>query len=402
MQYVPALMLLGHDRPAAADPSRPSFAGDWSARFEDVGGVHSAYTRSPGALLRLPGLDGPAHLVFMCTDWSGQLEIRAGGEVVRVDTYAPTHTVREVPLPGSGRRDVEVELLPARHADAMDSQVWLHRLVVDRHQPWLDRVTRLTPALDVVNARHGTFMTIRGDVGVSHAIRTLGAWGPEQVALFERLVKPGMTVVDVGANIGHHSVVLARLAGPAGRLLAFEPQPFVHRVLEANLALNGCSNAEAVRCALGASEGEAAMMPLDYAQGAWNVGGLGLDQAPREAGSGAQQRLAVPVRRLDDVVQDLAVDFVKCDAEGYDHEVLKGAQDLLRRCRPMLLLEVAPLMMPGGTEDYLRLYALLESLGYLLLDPLHPDPAQPPRRWSGVREEWDLLALQPQHLERLA
>ena len=400
MQYVPALMLLGFDRPSAAKSSHPTFAGTWSARFEDVSGVHSAFTRVPEAALHIPNLDGPASLVVMCTHWSGILEIAAGDERIEFDSYAPAHTVREVAIPGSGVRNVTVSVLDKKHPDSQDHEIWIHRLAVDRHQPWLDRVTRLTPTLEVVNGDFGTFMTMRQDVGISHAIKTYGSWGPEQVQMFRKLVKPGTVAIDVGANIGHHTVVMSKQVGPAGQVLAFEPQQLVHRVLESNLALNQCANARAYRCALGAADGEATMAPLDYEHEAWNVGGLGISTRGGELDAAAGGQV-VKVMRLDDVAAGLDVDFIKCDAQGFDYEVLKGAQALLARCKPIIVVEVAPLAMLGGTGVYLEMYAMLERLGYLLLDPSRPDPKQAPRRWSGVPEEWDVLAMQPHHLERL-
>src|ERR1035437_4240958 len=63
------------------------------------------------------------------------------------------------------------------------------------------------------------------DVGVSDNLRMEGAWEPEMTDEFKRLVRPGMTVLDVGANIGYHTVLASRLVGPKGRVLAFEPDP---------------------------------------------------------------------------------------------------------------------------------------------------------------------------------
>jgi FkbM family methyltransferase len=403
MQYVAALTLLGHERPAsgAARPEHPSFQGAWNARLDDWSGTYSAFSRVPGASLLLPGLDGAAELTLLCAPWSGVIELRAGGERVEFDTYAPEHVLRSVALPGQGRRDVQLTLLERRNPASRDSELWLQRLAVHRHQRWLERATRLSPTLEVSNGDFGTFVTIKADIGISHAIRTFGAWGPEQVALFERLVRPGQTVLDVGANIGHHSVVLSSLVGAAGTVLAFEPQPFVHRVLESNLLLNGCSNATAHRMALGAQEGTALMAPMDYEADQWNVGGLGL-VGTGHASSAGRPAMEVRVATLDAVVGDRHVDFIKCDAQGYDFEVVKGALQTLRRCRPIVLLEIAPLSMPGGPEVYREMYALLQGLGYRLVDPLAPNPADPPRQWSGVPEEWDILAVPEAQLGLLA
>lgn len=399
MQYVPALTLLGFGPSQGPGPTHPVCQGHWRPRFDDVGAAFAAFTREPGSVIHLPRLQGPATIVVMCASWSGMLELRAGEECVVVDTYAAQHTLREIALPGAGVRDVSIRLASNRHPQSHDSELWLHRLVVQEHQPWLDRVVRLSPTLEVASGDFGDFVTLHGDVGISHAIRTRGAWGPEQVALFRALVRPGETVLDVGANIGHHTVALSRLVGTQGRVLAFEPQPYVYRVLQANLALNGCSNTDAFRLALGDSEGTAFMAPLDYAQGAWNVGGLGLSDTGRDPPGGT--RTAVQVRRLDDLLGDAPVHFIKCDAEGFDLEVLKGAQRMLARCKPIILVEVAPLFMLGGPQNWLVLYDLLRQAGYVLIDPERPARRAQPRQWSGEHEVWDVLALQEGHFERL-
>ncbi len=399
MQYIPALILLGFGQGDGLTQNHPTCAGHWQPRFDDVGAAFCAFTRQPGALIRLPSLRGRASIVVMCTAWSGTIELMAGNTRIEVDTYAAQHTLRDFIIPGEGVRDVSIRVLSTRNPRSQDCELWIHRLVVTEHQSWLDRVVRLSPTLEVVHGDFGNFLTLHGDVGISHAIRTRGSWGPEQVDLFKRLVQPGETVLDIGANIGHHSVVLSKLVGPAGRVLAFEPQPFVFRVLEANLALNECANCESYRLALGNSNSQSCMAPLDYERDAWNVGGLGLSDTGRDPSGG--QFVAVQVRRLDDLLPGLKVDFIKCDAEGFDHEVLKGALQTLLRCKPIILVEVAPLLLLGGPDSYRALYALLQGLGYLILDPEKPDRTRPPRQWSGVHEVWDVLAVQESQLARL-
>jgi FkbM family methyltransferase len=345
-------------------------------------------------------VDGRAFLTVLFAPWSGVLELQGSGDTRVVDMYAERHRLGEIELPGAGRRSITVRLTADRNPASQGHEAWIHEFRAVTRQPWLSRVTRLSPVLELAHGDQGDFLTIRGDIGISHAIRTMGCWGPEQVALFERLVVPGQTALDVGANIGHHSVVLSGLVGARGRVLAFEPQPFVHRVLESNLLLNGCSNAHAHRLALGASPGLAMMNPMDYESGDWNVGGLGL-QGSGHAGATDATGTEVRVATLDEIVAMDPVDFIKCDAQGFDFEVVKGAVQTLQRCKPIVLLEVAPLSMPGGPGAYRAMYEMLMGMGYVLVDPLDPDLRKPAREATGVPEEWDVLALQPQHVQRL-
>jgi len=82
-------------------------------------------------------------------------------------------------------------------------------------------------------------------------LHRLGRMGREERATLEKIVRPGMTVLDVGGNIGLYTVLLSRLVGPAGRVISFEPDPALFALLRENCALNGCTNVEAHNLALG-------------------------------------------------------------------------------------------------------------------------------------------------------
>jgi len=336
--------------------------------MEDIGRVYCAFTRTPGDCLHLPQLSGSAHLVLWCTPWSGQVEIVAESEVMLIDAYSESHRLIEVPLPGDGQRDICIRLDSSRHALAADNELWILGLVVESHQDWLGRVVRLPGSLDLTHGDFGTFLTVRDDSAMSQAIRTRGAWNAEHYTLISRLVRQGNLALDVGANIGHQSVMLSRLVGPHGKVFAFEQAPSLHRVLAANLELNACHNVHTYGYELRERDGEA---------------------APQQ----------MPSKRLDAVMASAGeVNFINCSTPGYALGALLGAEWVLATSRPPVLVQVAPLAMPGGPTTYLDLYDYLRRFGYLLLDPLVPDPGVEVRRWSGAEEEWTVLAVQEMHL----
>jgi FkbM family methyltransferase len=402
MQSIDALNLLGFRSTGPGADSPALWSGDWEARFESHGSMHSAYARVPGSSLLLKGLRGRARVELMCTPWSGMLELSGGGQSWLIDTYAATHTPREFDLPGQGERDVLLRVAESRHLQAQDTQIWLHRLLLDERPQWLGRHHRVTPALTLVDGDYGTFLVLEKDKPVSHDIKVYGSWGRQQVAQFEALVAPGTTVADVGANLGHHTVVLSRLVGPQGTVLAFEPQRRVHRILQANLALNACDNVRAFECALGREDAEAQMFPQDYEHDEWNVGGLSV----ATAGGQLQFRedgLAIHIRRLDDIDEAHRLDFVKTDAQGFDFAVLQGGAQVLRGARPILVCEVAPVAMKAAGSNYEDMYTFLQDLGYHVLDVDQPRLGEPPRRWSGdPLEEWDILAVHRERDDHLA
>src|SRR5262249_30763115 len=152
------------------------------------------------------------------------------------------------------------------------------------------------------------------------------------------------------ANIGAHTLPLAHLVGPSGRVLAFEPQRIPFYSLCANVVLNNLSNVVCHQMAAGETAGTLAVPDLDY----WaenNFGGLEL------ACDYSQCRTySVPVVRIDDLQLD-ACHFMKIDVEGMEKLVLAGAVETIRRFRPLLYVE------DDRFEKSAALRAFLDSLG---------------------------------------
>lgn len=184
----------------------------------------------------------------------------------------------------------------------------------------------------LVRARHGLMLFNRHDMYIGRSLDRYGEFSEGEIELFRQIVRPGGVVVEAGANFGAHTVPLARMAGPAGKVVAFEPQRLVFQALCGNLALNSLANVEA-RCeAVGAEAGWTCVPPLDYDREN-NFGGLSLDQAgsmPR----GEQVRLTTI-----DSLELPRCDLLKVDVEGMELPVLQGARQTLERCKPALYVE---------------------------------------------------------------
>ena len=97
-----------------------------------------------------------------------------------------------------------------------------------------------TPAgpMRLAACRHGTMLFNAGDIYIGASLAAYGEFSEGEVALFRQLLRPGMTALDVGANIGAFTLPMARLVGATGRVIAWEPQRIVVQTLCANLALN--------------------------------------------------------------------------------------------------------------------------------------------------------------------
>lgn len=211
----------------------------------------------------------------------------------------------------------------------------------------------------LVEARHGRFYVLDTDLYVGRSLRTYGEWTEAEISLLCKVLQPGDCALDVGANVGSHTVPFARAVGDGGCVVAFEPQLEVFDLLEANVALNALANVQSHHAACGASAGTLDLPLIDYGTEA-NFGGVSLRDLEAAGRSSALPVRQVPLVRLDDALSLERLRLVKIDVEGMETEVLRGAERTLGRFRPFLYVEnETPEQSPA------LLQALLD-LGYAL------------------------------------
>lgn len=194
---------------------------------------------------------------------------------------------------------------------------------------------RVPPPYELVACRHALMLANRNDAFMGRALLAYGECCElELQALLSLLKMPGL-VIEAGANMGIHTIPMAKqLASQGRRLLALEPQSVIFQQLCANLALNGLMNVTALPYACGTENGALCFVVPDYlAPG--NFGGTSM-----VAGLAASNcHETVQCVRLDDLVPDGAVGLIKIDVEGYELQVLQGCQRILERCSPLLYVE---------------------------------------------------------------
>jgi FkbM family methyltransferase len=183
--------------------------------------------------------------------------------------------------------------------------------------------------LRLKSCRHGLFLYLATDRYIGHSLDVYGEWSEEELRLLANFVRPGDTVLDVGANVGTHTVALARMVGPQGTVVALEPQRALFQILCANAALNRLPNVEAIQAGVGRTSGWMHAPRIDYSR-VENFGGVSLFEKP------AGERVAI--RTIDDL--DLpACSLIKIDVEGMELDAIAGAAGTLRRHRPILYVE---------------------------------------------------------------
>jgi len=166
--------------------------------------------------------------------------------------------------------------------------------------------------------------------------------------LLPQFVRPGDWVLDIGANIGHYTRSLSDLVGAAGRVIALEPVPGTFALLAANAQLFAHANVTLINAAASNRTGVIAMSVPRFSSGLANYYGAHV------AAAGEQASLTVASLAIDLLAIDCPIALVKVDVEGHEALALEGMQGLLRRYRPVLIVE---------TRDD-EVVAALSGMGY--------------------------------------
>jgi FkbM family methyltransferase len=188
---------------------------------------------------------------------------------------------------------------------------------------------RFRPALSVVRLRSGALIQTTHVDHLQLLLYYLGSFEPHCIDAMREHVKPGDTILDVGANIGLFTIEGAKAIGPSGNVIAIEAAPSHANSVRTSARLNKMSNVEVVAVAVGDSDGVATLtLPRDTNFGMFTLGNVEGDES-----------FDVPVRRIDDIVAGRKVDFIKMDIEGSEYRALVGAEQTLKS-RPPILIEL--------------------------------------------------------------
>ncbi|HKM70768.1 MAG TPA: FkbM family methyltransferase [Stellaceae bacterium] len=206
----------------------------------------------------------------------------------------------------------------------------------------------LPTATVLKDCRHGRMLFLRRDCYIGRSLDLYGEYSELEAAIFAQLLRSGDVVVEVGSNIGVHTVPIANLVGRSGLVLAFEPQRVIFQLLCANVALNEFFNVRTYHGAVGRETGTVRVPYLDYTNEV-NFGGVSMNKS----GTGEE----VTLWKLD-ALSLQAVKMLKVDVEGMELEVLEGARQTITKFRPVLYVENDRKAHSG------ELIALIGELGY--------------------------------------
>ena len=216
--------------------------------------------------------------------------------------------------------------------------------------------------------RHGAMLYLVTDQFIGQSLDRYGEFSQGEVDVFRQIVQPGATILEIGANLGTHTVFLAKAAGPSGTLHAFEPQRVIFQILCANVALNALTNVFTHHAAVGRESGMITVPRIDYTV-TNNFGGVSMENW--------REGERVPLLPVDSLGLTRC-DLIKVDVEGMEGDVIAGAVRTIRQFRPVLYVE------NDREERSAALIRQILDLDYRLY--WHLPPLFNPQNYFGVAE----------------
>jgi len=265
--------------------------------------------------------------------------------------------LRTLPVPLALRARRAARRFPPKRAYSVIRQIIVHpsnrgrRGRALRHAArWQIRSRISTRPLELAVWEGMTLRAYPRSNSASNIIYFTERFDPAEMAIMEAVVRPGDLAIDAGANIGAYTLRLAQLVGSAGSVVAIEPAQQAAERLRENVDLNRLDHVTVVAAAIGARRGEASMTTDGDVSNTLTVS------------PGTTDVTSVPVVTLDSLAER-PPSFVKLDVEGYEHEALKGAGEMLTH-RPVLQIELTEHLLARMGTSSAEIRSQLQNAGY--------------------------------------
>lgn len=200
------------------------------------------------------------------------------------------------------------------------------------------------------DCRHGRMLYNAHDTHIGRCLDLYGEWSEEEIGILRQVLRPGDMVIEAGANIGAHTIPLAKIVGPAGGVCAFEPQRLTFQTLCANAALNSLTNIHCYQAALADKPGSL-VIPIADPYADQNFGHVEIRGHARGEATAILTIDSLPLR---------ACRVIKLDVEGMELPALIGASETIKKFSPILYVEND---RPDREKELIR---LIDSFGYTM------------------------------------
>ena len=220
----------------------------------------------------------------------------------------------------------------------------------------------MTQSILFHKTRRGVITHFAADQCIGKSLARYGEWAEDEIALLRHYLTEGSTALDVGANVGVHTLAFAEMVGAIGNVIAIEGQPEVSTLLAYNVVANELSDRVKIVTALAGSK--SALVPYVSKVANENMGALSFVQnvhEPEKIAVSGGLRFTLPLITIDSLNLTSCA-LIKIDVEGMEEDVLVGATETLRFCRPAVYFEYAN----NNIEQLSRVQKMLAGLGYRL------------------------------------
>lgn len=242
-------------------------------------------------------------------------------------------------------------------------------------------ILKENPVLRGKPCKHGLMIYNPNDTFIGASLDAYGEWCEYEIDFLRKFIKPGDTVIDVGANIGTHAVAFSRMVGKGGKVFAFEPQPRIFKILEANIQLNKLGNVFFSDKAISSYEIIVPLhieeLPPDDVKFNFGAKSLFSDDLARMNGP------AIEITAIDAFASDLSPSLIKIDVEGMEADVIQGAIETIARCKPILYVE-------NNGDDSTYIARALDQIGYRAYWSIGPY-FNPLNAFKNPRNIWPML-----------
>lgn len=216
--------------------------------------------------------------------------------------------------------------------------------------------------------RRGIIWALDLDEGIDLSIYLFGCFEPTTSRVLEQLIQAGHVVIDIGANIGAHTLPMAKRVGRNGRVIAFEPTQFAHAKLIRNLELNPeLAAAVTVERTFLTDRASATVPSAIYSS--WPL--KRSDHLHKLHRGAAKDTSGASAVTLDTYIAAHSIEnlrLVKLDVDGHECEVLRGANHTLSTHNPIIIMELAPYALREAGESLEELLRILSEAKYQLYE----------------------------------
>jgi len=236
------------------------------------------------------------------------------------------------------------------------ARAWIRYAPIEAGKPWLWQNFHWRPHEFTCRTKHGGRISGNTEDLIQRHLYFFGTWEPNISNWILATLQPGDCFIDIGANIGHYSLLASSIVGRNGQVVAVEAAQWIHSILDRHVALNRRKNIRTVQVACAAERGTVKLYPGR----ADNIGKTSMIAHAGEA-------IDVPALPLSEILREDEVRrarIVKIDVEGAEPQVLRGLAPLLARFPgdTEIIMEISPDLMPDAARA--EIFATMQAHGF--------------------------------------